>query len=72
MPKDPRTGCLCACHRGLRVWGCADPCDHERPTNQADQLLKDCLHHDWTSCSLNPIDCSVIARLEAAVHGGIS
>lgn len=68
MTRDPRIGCLCACHRGLRVWGCPDPCCHERPPKKADQLLADALNHDWASCSLNPYDCGLVARLEEAVH----
>lgn len=28
--KDPhKIGCLCPCHRGLRVWRCDSPCKHE-------------------------------------------
>jgi hypothetical protein len=22
-------GCLCPCHRGLRVWYCSEPCSHQ-------------------------------------------
>lgn len=68
MPRDPRIGCLCACHQGRRAWGCPDPCDHERPPTKTDRLLRDVLDHDWASCSLNPYDCSLVARLEEAVH----
>ncbi len=39
-----RTGCLCPCHGGLRVWRCADPCRHEAPiadeANQLDMLFQ--------------------------------
>jgi hypothetical protein len=31
MMRDPRIGCLCPCHGGLRVWGCSDPCQHRAP-----------------------------------------
>lgn len=44
MTTKRRTGCLCPCHGGLRVWRCADPCRHEAPiadeANQLDALFQ--------------------------------